>query len=423
MNKKVMAVAVASALAVPSAVAFAQTSTVQIGGSITAFYYRHSPNNPDVGQSSDIMETSEPEMYIRGQENLGGGLSAWFQCTTSMDGMIGGASAAFGICGRNSGIGFQGSWGNLFMGNWDTPEKLVFNRARGWWGGTNALTGGSAVLLQGGTASGQANPVTTVSGPTTTTPVIAGVSTIVTTAATGTTTSGNPGSFFRRQANSLNYHSPSWNGFSFNGAFSAANEQTGNPEASTLSQRMYSLGAQYASGPLYVGLGYERHSDYNPGNLAIGVGASAYMGGNDTNIILVGGYQFGGFNIRGVYSKLEYDVTNSGGLDVDGFGVFADWNIQGPHTLRFKYVAIDDTSGNTTVSVGAYVGPGTVATASNAAKLWGFGYSYAFSKRTMGSVVYTKMDSDTFSRFSKGKTTPTLGGSQTTTGFVLQHRF
>ena len=51
MNKKLMAVAVASALAVPSAVALAQTSTVQIGGSLTAFYYRHSPNNPNVGQS------------------------------------------------------------------------------------------------------------------------------------------------------------------------------------------------------------------------------------------------------------------------------------------------------------------------------------------------------------------------------------
>src|SRR5262245_11245649 len=127
MNKKVMAVAVASALAVPSAVALAQTSTVQIGGSITAFYYRHSPNNPNVGQSSDIMETSEPEMYVRGEEKLGGGLSAWFQCTTSMDAMIGGAATAHGICARNSGIGFQGSWGNLFMGNWDTPEKLVFN--------------------------------------------------------------------------------------------------------------------------------------------------------------------------------------------------------------------------------------------------------------------------------------------------------
>jgi predicted porin len=413
MNKKVMAVAVASALAVPSAVAFAQTSTVQIGGSITAFYYRHSPNNPNVGQSSDIMETSEPEMYVRGEEKLGGGLSAWFQCTTSMDGMIGGAAASFGICGRNSGIGFQGSWGNLFMGNWDTPEKLVFNRARGWWGGTNALTGGSAVLLQGGTASGVANPVTTI----TASPVIAG--------ATGaaTATSANPGSFFRRQANSLNYHSPSWNGFSFAGSFSAANEQTGNPEASTLSQRMYSLGAQYASGPLYVGFGYERHSDYNPGNVGIGVGASAYMGGTDTNMILVGGYTFGGFNIRGIYSKLEYDVTNSGGLDVDGWGLFGDWNIQGPHTLRFQYVSTDDTSGTTTTSVGAYVGPGTVATASNGGKLWGLGYSYAFSKRTMGSFVYTKIDIDTSSRFSRGKVTPTLGSSQTSTGFVLQHRF
>ena len=411
-KKKLLATAVAAALAVPSAVALAQTSTVQIGGSITAFYYRHSPNNANVGQSTDIMETSEPEIYVRGSENLGGGLSAWFQCTSSMDAMIGGTGQAAGICARNSGIGFQGSWGNLFMGNWDTPEKLVFNRARGWWGGTNSLTGGSAVLLQGGTASGAANPVTSTAA------FLSAGGVGVT-----TTTSNNPGSFFRRQANSLNYHSPSWNGFSFNGAFSAANEQTGNPEASPLSQRMYSLGAQYASGPFYVGLGYERHMDYNPGNVAIGTTASTYGGGDDTNWILVGGYTFGSFNIRAIYSDLEYETTNAGSLNVDGWGIFADWNIQGPHTLRFKYVDVDKTSGSTTVSVGAYVGPGTAATSSNGAKLWGLGYSYAFSKRTMGSFVYTKMDSDMSSRFSRGKVTPTLGASQTSTGFVLQHRF
>ena len=143
MNKKVMAVAVAGVLAGASSAALAQTSTVQIGGSLTAFYYSHSPNNSTVGQRTDIMETSEPELYIRGEEKLGGGLSAWFQCTSSLDGMIGGAAVAGGWCGRNSGMGFKGDWGNVFFGNWDMPLKFIQNAARGWWGGTNSQTGGA----------------------------------------------------------------------------------------------------------------------------------------------------------------------------------------------------------------------------------------------------------------------------------------
>jgi len=115
MNKKVMAMAVAGALVVPAA-ALAQ---VQIGGSLTVFYYQHEPDNNSVGQKGDILESSEPEIYVRAEEKLGGGLSAWFQCTSSMDGFITGSSSAQGWCGRNSGVGFRGGFGNFFVGNWD----------------------------------------------------------------------------------------------------------------------------------------------------------------------------------------------------------------------------------------------------------------------------------------------------------------
>jgi len=424
MNKKLMAVAVAGALAAPG-MALAQSSTVQIGGSITTFYYKHDPNNASTGQSSDILETSEPEMFVRGEEKLGGGLSVWFQCTSSLDGMLGGSAAAAGLCGRNSGIGFKGSFGNVFQGNWDAPQKLVFNQGRQWWGGTNSLTGGSAVLLNGGSASGAANPVTSVVGS----PVAGAVS------VTTTVTSNNPGAFFRRQANSWNYHSPSWSGFSVLASFSAANEQTGNPEASTLSQRMYSFAGQYQSGPLYLGVGYEQHSDYNPGNITVGAAASAYSGGTDTNYTIVAGYKYGAFNVRALYSKSEYDVTNVSNLDVDGWALFADWAIAGPHTLRMQYATVGDTSGSSATPVGSYKGaaastcgnnggPSTVSCGNNTgADLWGLAYSYAFSKRTEGSVVYSRMSNDSGASFSKGKTAATGGNNQTTYGIVLKHRF
>jgi len=406
MNKKVMAMAVAGALVAP-AVALAQ---VQIGGSLTVFYYMHDPDNKSVGKSGDILEASEPELYVRAEEKLGGGTSVWFQCTSSLDAFITGSANAEGWCARNSGVGFRGGFGNFFVGNWDQPQKLIFNRGRGWFGGTNAFTGGSAVLLNGGSASGTQNPSPTTTGV------------------------NNPGTFFRRQASSVNYHSPNWGGFSFLAAFSAANESTGNPDAGLLDPRMYSLGGQFATGPFYVGLGYEIHQDYNPAAQTIGAGAAQYGGGDDTTLTAVLGLRMGGFDVRAMYSKSEYETTNSTDMDLDGFGVFADWNIAGPHTLRAQYVMVGDTSGSSAVNVGSYKGPasagcwiGTASTASCAnatgADLMAIFYSYAISKRTEVSVGYSQLANDGKATFSKGKTASSAGGTQKATGLVLRHRF
>lgn len=405
MNKKVMALAVAGVLAAPAA-ALAQ---VQIGGSITIFYYQHDPDNNSASRTGDIMESSEPEIYVRGEDKLGGGNSAWFQCTSSLDGIIGGATPASsaGWCGRNSAVGFRGGFGNVFLGNWDQPQKLIFNRGRGWFGGTNAFTGGSAVLLNNGTASGSTN-------------------------------AQNTSAFFRRQANSLNYHSPNWGGFSLMGSFSAANESTGNPDSGPLDPRMYSLAGQFATGPFYVGLGYEIHQDYNPAAQAVGAGVGQYSGGDDTTLTAVVGFRFGGFNVRAMYNKSEYELGSTavaGGtmtLEQDGFGLFADWNIQGPHTLRAQYVQAGDTSGTSTLAVGNYVQPvgnncGLSGTASCASEtggdLFAIFYSYALSKRTEVSAGYSQMGSDANARFSKGKAAVTFGGTQDNYGIVIRHRF
>ena len=84
MQKKLMAVAVAGALAAPG-LALAQASTVQIGGGINILYYQHTPHNDSVGRKGDILEDSESELFIKGTEALGGGLSAWFQCASSFE--------------------------------------------------------------------------------------------------------------------------------------------------------------------------------------------------------------------------------------------------------------------------------------------------------------------------------------------------
>jgi hypothetical protein len=184
-------------------------------------------------------------------------------------------------------------------------------------------------------------------------------------------------------------------------------------------------------------LGFELHQDYNPAAQAVGSGAGQYSGGDDTTITLVVGLRFGGFNVRAMYNASEYEVGSptAGGkdnLEVDGFGLFADWNISGPHTLRAQYVMTNDTSGTSTVPVGSYVQPvgnncGLSGTASCGSDTGGdvaaIFYSYALSKRTEISAGISAMGNDDNARFSKGKSATTFGGTQTNYGLVVRHRF
>lgn len=386
MNKKAMAVAVAGALVAPG-VALAQTSTVQIGGSIHLIYaVQHDPNGGLANASSrgDILQTSEPEIYIRGEEQLGGGLSAWFQCTSSFD-VVGTMNS--GWCARNSGIGLKGNWGNVFAGTWDNPSKFVGNAVRGWWGYNNQFAGSG---INFNTPPSDVN---------------------------------NTGAgFLRRQQRSWNYWSPSWNGLSFQGSYGPFTESTSTALSSPLKPRMYSIAGQYSSGPLYLGLGYERHEDFNPGGVAIGAGASAYSGGSDTNWIFGAAYTFAGvFKLSGWYTKNKYEVTNAGNMTKDGWALFADWTVQGPHSLKAQYVKNNNTKGSTSVTVATFnpAAPG-VATG---AKVWGLQYAYAFSKRSTGYLAYNKLNNDTGSAQSLGVTGASAGTSQSTWGLGFRHSF
>lgn len=398
MNKKLMALAVAGALAAPAATAVAQTSTVQISGSFTTLWYYHSPNNSRTGGKGDMLHMSEPNIRISGQEKLGGGHTIWFQCESEAD-LI--SAEGFGLCVRNSGIGFRGGYGNFFVGNWDTPHKLMTNRIRGAHSGTNALFGGGSRILHNGAGSGMANSSLQVAHP----------------QAEGS----NATSFFRRQANSVNYHSPRWNGFQVMGMFSSANENTG-LGSSTLRPRMYSLAAHYDSGPLYIGAAYEQHQDYNPAGVAVGLigPAGTYNGGDDTSWQIGAGYTFGGnVKLTAMYTENKYETGRTTNLKVDGFAVYLDWKLAGPHTVRAAYAKVGDGKGAAGQRVGFYT------TGNNTgADWWNVHYEYAFSKRTQGLVSYNRISNDaSTSRFSLGKTPGSTGNSQSAIGVGLKHRF
>lgn len=135
MNKKLMAVAVAGALAAP-AIAFAQASSVQIFGRAHVGLDTYQAEGATAGKKADF--ESRTRVYdttsrigFRGTEDLGGGLKAIFLITSGVNidtgtsnGQNGAPSSSSGTLGsRDSWAGLQGRWG-----------QLTFGRHNVWWG-------------------------------------------------------------------------------------------------------------------------------------------------------------------------------------------------------------------------------------------------------------------------------------------------
>ncbi|MDB5921289.1 MAG: hypothetical protein JWN13_225, partial [Betaproteobacteria bacterium] len=91
MQKKVIAAAIAGAFAAPvvaSAADGAGSSTVQVFGTVYVEYsvYVDQGRNAGAGvqpdrTKADFLQTPGSEIGFKGEERLGGGLSAWYQCT------------------------------------------------------------------------------------------------------------------------------------------------------------------------------------------------------------------------------------------------------------------------------------------------------------------------------------------------------
>jgi len=366
MKKKLMAVAVAGALAAP-AVVMAQASTVQIYGTIT---YEYGSGDQGGGRPSvDYADTpGGSSIGFRGEEKLGGGLSAWFQCESSAD--IRGVDQT-GWCTRNSAVGFKGTWGNLHYGRWDTPMKRALNQ--GTVGAFETGLLGMSFLPFGG--SGGAD-------------------------ATGTGSDAPQRQRWKRREASLAYYeSPVFNGFQVLGAFSPGNaaadlpavDATPNPKP-----RIWSVAGTYSSGPLAIGLGYERHSEFG----AHQAGATVSL--DDSAWGISAAYTFGGnIKVGMTYLDAEYETGSGISMDKKTWTIGADWRITGPHSLHAQYAVAGDTKGNSTVGIGGNGGVTApmvtplLARNDTGGDAFSIAYQYAFSKRTSVRFGYVRVDNDT----------------------------
>src|SRR5437870_2575494 len=147
MQKKLLGMAVAAALAMP-AVALAQ-SAVQVYGTVHLSVNQAKYTKDTAGTLNDTTKygvTSHASNWgLRSTETLGGGMTAWFQAEFNMkmthdNGTFDGDSTA-----RNSGVGLRGNFGNFYLGTLETPWAQTFRLwdvgTIGGWGPTTSIIG------------------------------------------------------------------------------------------------------------------------------------------------------------------------------------------------------------------------------------------------------------------------------------------
>jgi len=458
MQKKLLAAAVLSAFA---GVASAQSSSVTIYGTLQGDFQGAESKGADASAAPAVLSnsfrtaasfTAAPanqaartrsnpagsNLGFRGTEDLGNGLSAWFQLELSTtlgapSGAPDGANHGNAPTWRNTAVGLRSrSWGTVAVGMWDTPFN-VMAVATGNVNGriANATTGQQANLL-GNTFIGQgawsAQNESAACG------------------ATGFSAAScfNAGmNFDRRQKQLLQWWSPNWNGFEARVAYAAvgaADAVTADNRASgSIKPTIWDMSLAYNNGPLAIGYAYSNQKDLlayasatagaaaGVGALSAGGGTGAWSLGNTvggagtvttisgskgTGHRLGGKYTFalGGGNSIGLGAMWEslkwtanYTATAAGAaqaadlteLKKTAYRLQANY-ATGNHFFAFDYTRANDLKGSVahTDAARRFDGGGT------GARSFQLAYNYMLSKRTSVTAYYVDVKNDTNAAYS-----------------------
>jgi predicted porin len=428
MQKKLLTIAVAGALAAP-AIAVAQ-STVEVYGTVNMAFgnFRYTEGTaaqtvdgatpgPSLASVSKWDVANGASNYgVRSRENLGGGLAGWIQIEQNAP-LERSNNGAITPASRNSAIGLQGGFGNIFMGQWTTPwsdlDALWGVGTVGFWGPVTSTIGRRETT---GTAP---NPNCTNNGQ----GVPAGSVTCDAIEAAGGV--GHP--FWRRFSNAIFYHSPVMAGVQAKIAY-MTNEGKATANASTNADpSAWSASVQWSGmgGRARVGAAFDRHKDFTS------------IGATDTGYRVTGGWNFGVIDVGLAYEVMKYKCQTSaigsaagcaedGDIKSKGYGVALSVPV-GPGSIKGSYSVLKDMEGplGTTGVAGTHI-------SDTGAKEYNIGYEHRFSKRTNVGVGYAKIDNKANAQITwtgappnqQGFSNNPVFGSDVSTFFVsMTHRF
>ena len=283
MNKKVIALAVAGALALPLA-AKAQTANVTMYGTFRVAM--ESTDLKDVGRNNHIDNWSS-RWGIRGIESVGGGLNGIFQLELGIGLDNPGGATLDGstlrtqpIVIREGWVGLNGGFGTVKMGNGLTPWDDVMGY------GHLLLANGFESMI---TLGGGVNPAISRSGNFTS------FSSNTSIAGFGNANNniGGPNStnFDARYNNSIRYDSPNLSGLTIATHFAFIGENSTGTKA-----KGWDTKVDYNNGPITAAIAYSRHIDF------------AQYDGNAW--VAHAAYDFGVVKLESQYQRMKYDGNN-----------------------------------------------------------------------------------------------------------------
>ena len=293
MNKKLFALAVAGACVAPAAMAQTANPVTLYGRVYVTFESVEAKGGPSTAVSVPRRERVEDQsslLGVRGTEDLGGGLKAFFQLETGFRPDQNNTTFA----ARNSAVGLQGGFGSILLGRWDTPWKTASIAVDPY--GDLTLGGITGVLSDGG-------------------------------------------NFDRRDQNSVQYWSPTLGGFALR-AMATANEN----KTTAANPRDYGASVTYTGGPAYAFVVYEMHKDQLGGSgAAVGNAATNIVAGSDEKGWAGGGsFAFGPIKIGGQYQRIQ--KTNR--TDQKGWMGNIVYTL-GNHQFIYQYMQAKDGGLNT----------------------------------------------------------------------------
>lgn len=408
MQKKALAVAVSAALGAISApfVAQAQNATVNIYGTLYGEYSVISHGNKSATepyQNYDHWQNPGSNIGFRGEEKLGSGLSAWFQCESTIDYRGPGnrsatnAHQAGSFCTRDSALGLKGTFGNFYAGNWGTPFKRVTSDETG---ANDTGVFGVARLLYGTSSTFQ---IVAPNGP---------------------GGRAGPGVWRRRENNLVAYDTPNLAGFTGMAAFTARSNAS-SATSSQLKTRLWSIGGSYRNGPLSLNAAYEKHKDiYGVNGPGCPGATNNCLGSSENAWAFAASYMFPNkLKLGAQFSRQKADVNAVTGAQtrINTWHVGIDWMFYGPHGIRAAY----SRAGNVTGTPGAVSGARPAAGPDTSAYLWQIRYVHMLSKRTELTAGFSRLENATNARYEIGGASNSVAPGSDAHAFALamKHRF
>jgi predicted porin len=379
MNKKLLAIAVAGALAAPG-FAFAQASSVTISGMFKVGFEGLKYSNEDApvtrlnGTQSRVVDNSS-RIIFNSVEDLGGGTSAIAQLDVRFaPDQASTIQTSNPIGSGNSWVGLKSNaWGMVRLGRLDlhygkAPSDLT-NRA----GALQAATTSLFDFIGG-------QPIANAS----------------------------------RTQNVIKYDSPNWSGFTVGAAWSA--NPVGNSEQDMLNTAPLAVQSAIVPGaapgvaavvPLVAGTtpggtntnrdgnGYTINPEYTSGPFQIGYSywnakPDAPTAGTNDQIghSLYGYWKFGGLKVGLGWNRSELENSNSGVrvAERDAWSIPVAYTM-GPHSFYGHYTQAQNVKSDIVVVNNLNVD-------NTGAKMFAFAYEYALSKRTSLGLTYAQIRND-----------------------------